>query len=81
MHLVSMFVWCLNSEYSHLIEDDGFILLLDSFKAFDVVGDTFIFKTLYHFGFELKFINIIKMLYDDIILNSCWSSQIDMPKT
>lgn len=53
MHSVSMFVWRLNSKYGHIIEDDGFILL-KSFKVFDVVGDTFIFKALYHFGYKLK---------------------------
>ncbi len=37
-------------EYSHLIEEDGFILFLDFYKAFDMVEHSFIFQTLEHFG-------------------------------
>ncbi len=53
-------------EYSHLIEEDGFILFLDFYKAFDTVEHSFIFQTLEHFGFGPKCINIVRMLYKDI---------------
>lgn len=61
-------------EYNHLIKDDGFILFLDFFKAFDMVEHPFLFQALYHFGFGPKFINIIKMLYNDI------NSLVALPK-
>ncbi len=50
-------------EYNHLIEDEGFILFLDFFKAFDTVEHGFIFSTLELFGFGEKFINMIKLIY------------------
>ncbi len=53
-------------EYSHLIEEDEFILFLDFYKAFDTLEHSFIFQTLEHFGFGPKFINIVRMLYKDI---------------
>lgn len=57
-------------DYSDLI-DDGFILFLDFYKAFDSVEHEFILKTLHYFGFGEKFKDIIQMLYSDI--NSCVS--------
>ncbi len=33
-------------EYSHLIEDDGFILFLNFKKAFDMIEHPFLFKSL-----------------------------------
>jgi len=41
-------------EFSLLIEEDGFILILDSYKAFDMVEHSFIFQTYKHFGFGPK---------------------------
>ncbi len=52
-------------EYNHLIEDEGFILFLDFFKAFDTAEHCFIFSTLELFGFGEKFINMIKLIYKD----------------
>lgn len=53
-------------DYSHLLEDDGIILFLDFFKAFDKLEHRFILQSLQHFGFGRKFINIISMLYKQI---------------
>lgn len=58
-------------DYSDLIDDDGFILFLDFYKAFDSVEHEFILKTLHYFGFGEKFKDIIHILYSDI--NSCVS--------
>lgn len=52
-------------EYNHLIEDEGFILFLEFFKAFDTVEHKFIFSTLELFGFGENFINMIKLIYKD----------------
>ncbi|OOO00292.1 MAG: hypothetical protein ATN35_08065 [Epulopiscium sp. Nele67-Bin004] len=49
-----------------MIEDKGFILFLDFYKAFDSVEHPFILKALEYFGFGHKFIKIIDMLYNDI---------------
>ncbi len=54
--------------------------MMDSLKAFDMVGDTSIFKTLNDFGFELKCINIIKMISDDLILNAVGLPKLTSPK-
>jgi len=51
-------------DYSDLIDDDGFILFLDFYKAFDSFEHKFILKTLHHFGFGDKFKDI-HMLYSD----------------
>uniref|UniRef100_A0A3B3DY82 Reverse transcriptase domain-containing protein n=1 Tax=Oryzias melastigma TaxID=30732 RepID=A0A3B3DY82_ORYME len=53
-------------DYSKLIEDDGIILFLDFFKAFDSLEHQFILMSLQHFGFGKKFIDTISMLYKDI---------------
>jgi len=58
-------------EYSHLFVENGFIVFLDFYKAFDSVEHPFILETLKHFGFGLKFSNLISLLYNDI--NSCVS--------
>lgn len=42
-------------DYGHLIDDDGFMLFLDFYKAFDSVEHTFIFETLNQFGFGNRF--------------------------
>ena len=44
-------------EYRNMIEDDGFILFLDFFKAFDSVQHNFIHSVLKHFDFGVKFRN------------------------
>lgn len=56
-------------DYSHVLAEEGFILFLDFYKAFDSVEHPFILTTLNYFGFGQKFINLIGMLYKDI--NSC----------
>lgn len=53
-------------DYRDLIDDPGFILFLDFYKAFDCVEHPFILKTLEFFGFGTKFIEMIKMMYTDI---------------
>lgn len=52
-------------DYSHFIEDDGFILFLDFFKAFDTIEHTFMFRTLELFGLGDNFINMVKLIYKD----------------
>uniref|UniRef100_A0A3P9J195 Reverse transcriptase domain-containing protein n=1 Tax=Oryzias latipes TaxID=8090 RepID=A0A3P9J195_ORYLA len=56
-------------EYRHLIKDNGFILFLDFYKAFDSVEHPFIMTALENFGFGTKFRNLIYGLYQNI--NSC----------
>lgn len=58
-------------DYSHVLVEEGFVLFLDFYKAFDSVEHPFILNTLNYFGFGQKFINLINMLYKDI--NSCVS--------
>uniref|UniRef100_A0A8C6M6K1 Reverse transcriptase domain-containing protein n=1 Tax=Nothobranchius furzeri TaxID=105023 RepID=A0A8C6M6K1_NOTFU len=58
-------------EYSDMINDDGFILFLDFYKAFDSVEHQFIFSVLEHLGFGVKFTNLIRGLYRNI--SSCVS--------
>lgn len=50
--------------YHHLVEDNGFILFLEFFKAFDKIEDEFMFRTLDLFGFGCNFINFIRTIYD-----------------
>jgi len=50
-------------DYKHLIKDDGIILFLDFYKAFDMVEHRFLLRTLECFGFGNKFIDIINILY------------------
>lgn len=52
-------------DYRHLIDDDGFILFLDFFKAFDSIEHPFILNSLRLFGFGEKFRNIIESLYEN----------------
>ncbi len=44
-------------DYNYLIED-GFILFLDFFKAFDMIEHKFMFRTLELFGFGENYINL-----------------------
>lgn len=53
-------------DYENLIDDEGAILFLDFFKAFDSVEHQFIIKSLQYFGFGKKFIDIITFLYKDL---------------
>ena len=53
-------------DYKHLIKDDGIILFLDFYKAFDMVEHRFLLRTLECFGFGNKCIDIINLLYTDI---------------
>ena len=52
-------------EYSDYINDDGFILFLDFYKAFDMVEHPFIFKALELCGFGENFRKTIKCFYHD----------------
>lgn len=52
-------------EYSHLIEDKGFILFLDFYKVFEMLEHQFLFKVLRMYGFGPKFCNIIESFYND----------------
>lgn len=49
-------------EYRDLIEDDGFILFLDFYKALDSEEHPFIFAVLEHLGFGSKLRNFVRML-------------------
>lgn len=49
-------------DYKDFIEDTGFILFLDFYKAFDSVEHPFIIKTLEHFGFGSEFIKVVNMI-------------------
>ncbi len=53
-------------DYGHLIKDDGFVLFLDFYKAFDTVEHKFILHALNYFGFGHKSVKLIEMLYKDI---------------
>lgn len=53
-------------EYRSQIEDDGFLLFLDFYKAFDSVEHPFILSALEHFGFGVKFRELVGGLYRDI---------------
>lgn len=50
-------------DYPELIEDNGFILFLDFYKAFDTVEHKFILQSLTKFGFGIYFSKAIKTLY------------------
>ncbi len=52
-------------DYRHLIEDDGFILFLDFYKAFYSIQHPFIFHCFRLLGFGDKFRNIIESLYEN----------------
>uniref|UniRef100_A0A1A8EWE2 Reverse transcriptase domain-containing protein n=1 Tax=Nothobranchius korthausae TaxID=1143690 RepID=A0A1A8EWE2_9TELE len=52
-------------DYSNLIDDDGFILFLDFYKAFDSIEHPFIFQCLKQLGFKNKFCATIESLYDN----------------
>lgn len=52
-------------DYSDLIQDDSFILLLDFYKAFDSVEHEFIFLSLKKFGFGDMFCNAVLALYSN----------------
>uniref|UniRef100_A0A3Q3ASU9 Reverse transcriptase domain-containing protein n=1 Tax=Kryptolebias marmoratus TaxID=37003 RepID=A0A3Q3ASU9_KRYMA len=51
-------------EYSDLVEDKGFILFLDFYKAFDMLEHQFLFKVLQMFGFGPNFCRIIECFYN-----------------
>jgi len=53
-------------EYRGEIEDDGFLLFLDFYKAFDSVEHPFILSALEHLGFGVKFREFVGGLYRDI---------------
>lgn len=53
-------------DYNYIIQRNGFVLFFDFYKAFDSVEHPFILKTLHHFGFGERFINVIEMLYNGI---------------
>jgi len=49
-------------EYTKRKQESGLILAIDFRKAFDCVSHSYLFKTLEHFGFGQKFIQMIKTL-------------------
>lgn len=49
-----------------MLQESGYILFLDFYKAFDSVEHNFILKTLKCFGFGEKFIKTVGMLYNKI---------------
>jgi len=51
-------------DYSELIKDNGFILFLNFYKAFDSVEHQFIFDTLKKFDFGTYFSTGFKTLYN-----------------
>lgn len=50
-------------DYSYLSTDDGFVLFLDFYKAFDTIEHNFIFKSLEKFGFGNFFCKAIQTMY------------------
>ena len=53
--------------------EGGYLLAIDFEKAFDSVEWEFLWHTLSAFGFPVKFINMMKMLYQDVeacVINS-----------
>lgn len=50
-------------DYSEILDDNGFILFLDFYKAFDTVEHQFILQSLNKFGFGNYFSSAIKTLY------------------
>lgn len=50
-------------DYSDLVNNEGFILFLDFYKAFDTIEHEFIFKALDLFIFGSTFSNAIRTLY------------------
>jgi hypothetical protein len=44
----------------------GYLISLDARKAYDSVSHKFIGETLLHYGFDRKFVDIFKVLYNDI---------------
>ena len=56
-------------EYRNQIEDDGLILFLDLYKAFDSMEHPFILSVLKHLDFGVTFRNMVSGLYQDI--SSC----------
>lgn len=57
-------------DYPVLFDDNSLILFLDFYKAFDTLEHPFMFEALRCFGFGKIFINIMKMLYTNIIFVS-----------
>lgn len=52
-------------DYPELVHDNGFILFLDIYKAFDMVEHKCIFQSLDKFGFGNFFTSVIKTLYQN----------------
>ena len=50
-------------DYNYLIEDDGFVLCLDFFKASDMIEHGFMSDTLELFGLGENFTNFVKRIY------------------
>ena len=69
-------------EMIEYLEDEdlsGLIMTIDFEKAFDKIEWNFIFKTLEYFNFGNKFINYVKLLYNDsnsCCVNNGWSSEL-----
>lgn len=55
-------------DYADEVQSQALVLFLDFYKAYDTIEHTFLLKTLKLFGFGDAFINVIEMLYKDIVL-------------
>ena len=65
-------------EFVKQTEGGGYLLAIDFEKAFDSVEWEFLWHTLSSFGFPVKFINMMKMLYSDVeacVINSGTTSK------
>ena len=58
--LINFFIWHLYEQHKN-----GFICSLDNQKAFDSVKRDFLWLVLEKFGFSIRFINMIKTMYQD----------------
>lgn len=58
-------------DYNFLIDNDGFVLFLDFYKAFDMIEHNFMFEALESYGFGNNFIGVIKTFYRNTSSSVC----------